>query len=59
MPTGVDRHVLPVCSFISDGGHIDNTAIIPVLREKPDRIIALDSGDDPNENFGAFFLTFF
>eukprot|EP00656_Telonema_subtile_P050268 TRINITY_DN6471_c0_g1_i1.p2 TRINITY_DN6471_c0_g1~~TRINITY_DN6471_c0_g1_i1.p2 ORF type:complete len:887 (+),score=169.76 TRINITY_DN6471_c0_g1_i1:3194-5854(+) len=38
-------HSEPDQVFLADGGHFENTAIIPLLRRKVDRIIAVDAED--------------
>lgn len=38
---------------VTDGGHIDNSAVVPMLRFKPTRIIAVDGGSDPKDEFYA------
>jgi hypothetical protein len=40
--------VMPYITFMSDGGHTENTAMFPLLYEQKPLIVCVDSGADPS-----------
>jgi len=50
------KHELHESVFMSDGGHSENLALLPILSSRCQRIICIDAGEDEHEQCSALLL---